>query len=113
REAVRVIQEEKSGYTLQAGLPQLRERIIGDYPHMNLNLDQVIVTAGSQESLYLILRTLVAEGDQVLLPNPGFIPYPTIIRMVGGVAVSYRLPAAKDFSFDIEDFRRQLTPRTK
>ena len=113
REAVRVIQEEKSGYTLQAGLPQLRERIISDYPHMNLNLDQVIVTAGSQESLYLILRTLVEDGDEVLIPNPGFIPYPMIIRMVGGKAATYRLPSANEFSFDIEDFRKQLTPQTK
>ncbi len=113
REAVRVIQEEKSGYTLQAGLASLRERIISDYPHMNLSLDQVIVTAGSQESLYLILRTLVGDGDQVLIPNPGFIPYPMIIRMVGGETATYRLPAANDFGFDVEHFRRQLTRRTK
>ena len=113
REAVRVIQEEQSGYTLQAGLPALRERIVSDYPHMNLNPDQVIVTAGSQESLYVILRTLVEDGDEVLIPNPGFIPYPMIVRMVGGRAVTYRLPAANDFAFDAEDFRKQLTPRTK
>ena len=113
REAVRVIQEEKSGYTLQAGIPALRERIAGDYPHMNLSTDHVIVTAGSQEALYLILRTLVEEGDEVLIPNPGFIPYPMIIRMVGGRAVTYRLPAKNDFSFDIDDFKRQLSPRTK
>ena len=113
REAVRVIQEEKSGYTLQAGVPELRERIISDYPHLKLNIDQVIVTAGSQESLYLILRILVEAGDQVLIPNPGFIPYPTIVGMVGGRAVTYRLPAANDFSFDIEDFKNKLTPQTK
>ena len=47
REAVRVIQEEKNGYTLQAGLPALRQLITGDYPHLNLTNDQVIVTAGS------------------------------------------------------------------
>src|SRR5881394_2645526 len=113
REAVRVIQEEKSGYTLQAGLPQLRERIVSDYPHMNLNLDQVIVTAGSQESLYLILRTLVEDGDEVLIPNPGFIPYPMIVRMVGGDTATYRLPARTDFAFDIDDFKRKLSARTK
>src|ERR1041385_7547480 len=111
REAIRVIQHEKSGYTLQAGIPALREKIISDYPHMNLNLDQAIVTAGSQESLYLILRTLIEEGDEVLMPDPGFIPYPMIIRMVGGRAVTYRLPAATDFAFDGEDFRKQLPPR--
>src|SRR5438067_207775 len=113
REAVRVIQEEKNGYTLQAGLPALRERIIGDYPHMNLNPEQVIVTAGSQESLYLILRTLVEEGDEVLMPDPGFIAYPMITRMVGGREVRYRLPARKDFSFDIDDFKSKISKRTK
>ena len=113
REAVRVIQEEKSGYTLQAGLPALRERIVGDYPHMNLNLDQVVVTAGSQESLYLILRTLVEDGDEVLIPNPGFIAYPMILKMIGAKITTYRLPAANDFSFDTDDFKQRITSRTK
>jgi len=113
REAVRVIQEERNGYTLQAGLPALRERIAGDYPHLNLSSDQVMVTAGSQEGLYLILRTLVEEGDEVLIPNPGFIAYPMITRMVGGRAVTYQLPAKDDFSFDVDDFKQRISPRTK
>ncbi|PYS22488.1 MAG: hypothetical protein DMF72_13215 [Acidobacteria bacterium] len=113
REAVRVIQEEKSGYTLQAGIPALREKIAGDYPHMNLNLEQIIVTAGSQEALYLIMRTLVEEGDEVLLPNPGFIPYTMMTRMLGGRAVTYRLPAKDDFGFDLADFKSKLSARTK
>jgi aspartate aminotransferase len=113
REAVRVIQEEQSGYTLQAGILPLRERIVGDYPHMNLSTDQVIVTAGSQEALYLILMTLIEPSDEVLIPNPGFIAYPMITRMAGGRAVTYALPAKNDFSFDLEDFKRQLSPKTK
>ena len=113
REAVRVIQEERNGYTLQAGLPELRERIAGDYPHLNLSSDQVMVTAGSQEGLYLILRTLVEEGDEVLIPDPGFIAYPMILKMVGGRAIPYRLPAANDFGFDLNEFKSKLSSRTK
>ena len=113
REAVRIITEEKSGYTLQAGIPALRERIAGDYPHLNLTLDQIIVTAGSQEALYLTMRTLVEEGDEVLLPNPGFIPYTTMTRMLGGRAVTYALPARNDFAFDVDDFKSKLSPQTK
>lgn len=112
-EAVRVITEEQNGYTLQAGILPLRERIAGDYPHLNLSTDQVVVTAGSQESLYLILRTLVEDGDEVLMPNPGFIAYPMITRMVGGRATTYQLPAANDFGFDLDDFKKRITPRTK
>ncbi len=113
REAVRVIQEEKSGYTLQAGLPALRELVAGDYPHMNLSPEQVVITAGSQEALYLTLMTLIEPGDEVLMPNPGFIAYPMITRMAGGHARLYELPAKNDFGFDLESFKSQLSPRTK
>ena len=113
REAVRVIQEEKNGYTLQSGLPALRALVTGDYPHLNLSTDQVIITAGSQEAMYLALMTLVQEGDEVLIPNPGFVAYPTITRMAGGTPVYYRMPAESDFSFDLNDFKKNLTSKTR
>ncbi len=113
REAMRVIQEERNGYTLQAGLPALRERVASDYPHLKLSTDQVIITAGSQEAMYLALMTLVQAGDEVLIPNPGFVAYPTITRMAGGQPTFYQLPAASDFSFDLDDFKRQLNSKTK
>ncbi|MBD0373367.1 MAG: aminotransferase class I/II-fold pyridoxal phosphate-dependent enzyme [Pyrinomonadaceae bacterium] len=113
REAVRIISEEQNGYTTHAGLPALRERVASDYTGMNLAPEQVIITAGSQEALYLALMTIVDHGDEVLLPDPGFVAYPTIVRMAGGVPVFYRLPKEKDFGFDAEDFRRRLSPRTK
>ncbi len=113
REAVRVIQDEQNGYTLQAGLPALRERVASDYPHLNLSNDQVIITAGSQEAMYLALMTLVETGDEVLIPNPGFVAYPTITRMAGGHPRYYQLPATTDFSFDLEDFKRNITAKTK
>lgn len=113
KEAMRVIQEEQNGYTLQAGLPKLRERVAQDYPHLNLSTDQVIITAGSQEAMYLALMTLVEAGDEVLIPNPGFVAYPTITRMAGGGPTFYQLPANSDFSFDLDDFKRQLSLKTK
>ncbi|HSK64298.1 MAG TPA: aminotransferase class I/II-fold pyridoxal phosphate-dependent enzyme [Pyrinomonadaceae bacterium] len=113
RAAVKVIIEEQNGYTSHAGLKALREKIAADYPHLEQNPERVIVTAGSQEALYLALLALVDDGDEVLLPNPGFVAYPTIVRMAGGTAKFYRLPAANGFAFDAVDFRRALTPQTK
>jgi aspartate aminotransferase len=113
RAAIEVIAHEQNGYTSHAGLPLLRERIAADNQGSGASAERVIITAGSQEALYLALMTLVEEGDEVLLPDPGFVAYPTIVRMAGGKSVFYRLPAARDFSFDIEDFRRRLTPRTR
>jgi len=113
REAVRVIQEEQNGYTLQAGLPALRELVAQDYPHLTLATDQVIITAGSQEAMYLALLTLIGAGDEVLIPNPGFVAYPTITQMAGGTPAYYKLPASDDFSFDLDDFKRGLSAKTK
>ena len=113
RAAVRVIQEEQNGYTTHAGLAHLRELVAAGHPQLKATPDNVIITAGSQEALYLALMTLVDEGDEVLLPDPGFVAYPTIVRMAGGHPIFYRLPARNAFAFDAEDFSRQLTSRTK
>jgi len=113
RAAVSVINDEQNGYTSHAGLPALRERVAADYSQIDATPDKVIITAGSQEALYLALMTLVDEGDEVLLPNPGFVAYPTIVRMAGGVPKFYRLPATREFEFDADEFRRSLSPRTK
>lgn len=113
RAAVTVITETQNGYTLQAGLPALRERVAADYPHMNLSSDDVVITAGSQEALYLALMTLVEDGDEVLIPDPGFVAYPTITQMAGGRPVFYRLPAKRDFGFDLDDFKRRISSRTR
>ncbi|HEX8290371.1 MAG TPA: pyridoxal phosphate-dependent aminotransferase [Pyrinomonadaceae bacterium] len=113
REAARVVAEEQNGYTTHAGLPALRERVASDHPRLGLTPEQVVVTAGSQEALYLALLTLVDEGDEVLIPDPGFVAYPTIVRMAGGIPKSYRMPAARGFAFDADEFRRALSPRTK
>ena len=110
---MKAIVEEQNGYTSHAGLPALREKVAGDYPYLEGKPERVVITAGSQEALYLALLTLVDEGDEVLLPNPGFVAYPTIVRMAGGTAKFYRMPRERGFAFDADEFRRALTPRTK
>jgi aspartate/methionine/tyrosine aminotransferase len=113
RAAVKAIVEEQNGYTTHAGLLALREKVAAEYPYLEREPERVVITAGSQESLYLALLALVEEGDEVLLPDPGFVAYPTIVRMAGGKSIFYRLPRDKDFAFDADEFRRALSPRTK
>jgi aspartate/methionine/tyrosine aminotransferase len=111
--AVKAIVEEQNGYTSHAGLPALREKVASEYPYLEGRPERVVITAGSQEALYLALLTLVDDGDEVLLPNPGFVAYPTIVRMAGGTSRFYRMPREHGFAFDAHEFRRALTPRTK
>ena len=86
RAAVKAIVEEQNGYTSHAGLPALREKVARSIRISKAKPERVVITAGSQEALYLALLALVDEGDEVLLPNPGFVAYPTIVRMAGGTS---------------------------
>lgn len=112
-EAARVAVEEQNGYTSHAGLSSLREKIAASYPHLNLNVNQVCVTVGSQEAMTAAFLALVDEGDEVLIPNPSFPAYENCVKLSGGEPVFYRLPADKDFAFDIEEFKSKITPKTK
>lgn len=112
-EAARIAIEEQNGYTSHPGLPALRVKISEQYPHLNLGMTDVVVTVGSQEAMTAAFLCLVEEGDDVLLPNPSFPAYEACVKISQGNPVYYRLPADKDFAFDIDEFKRAITPKTK
>ena len=84
--AIRFIQEGRIRYTPNAGATDLRRAIAAHYHHAATE-DCVCVTNGSQEALFAAIMTLINSGDEVLVPNPGFVAYPTLVRMAGGVPV--------------------------
>ena len=112
-EAARVTLEEQNGYTNHAGLLPLREKIAASYPHLNLQPNQVCVTVGSQEAMTAAFLGIVDKGDEVLIPNPSFPAYENCVKIAEGIPVFYRLPADKDFGFDIAEFKSKITPKTK
>ena len=112
-EAARVALDEQNGYTSHPGIPALRTKIAEQYPHLNLPMSGVVVTVGSQEAMTAAFMCIVDEGDEVLIPNPGFPAYDACVRIAQGVPVPYRLPADRDFAFDIEEFKAAITPKTK
>ena len=112
-EAARVARDEQNGYTSHPGMPALRLKIAEQYPHLDLAMTNVVVTCGSQEAMTAAFLAIVDRGDEVLLPNPSFPAYDACVKISEGNPVYYRLPAEKEFGFDIEEFRRSITPRTK
>jgi aspartate aminotransferase len=113
REAARIAIEEQNGYTSHAGIPALRKLIADQYPHLDLGLDDVVVTCGSQEAMTAAFLSIVDVDNEVLLPNPSFPAYDACVRISQGKPVYYRLPADKDFAFDIDEFRAGITPKTR
>ena len=73
---------------------------------------EICVTAGTQEGLFAIFTAFVDPGDEVLIPDPGFLSYGTLARLCGGTAVSYQLEPP-DWPIDVEALRKKITSRTK
>jgi len=71
---------------------------------------EVCVTAGTEEALYAIFQAYVNPGDEVLIPNPGFISYATVARLCGATPVPYDLEPP-DWKVDVKSMR--FTKKTK
>jgi len=112
-EAARISRDEQNGYTSHPGIPALRDLIAEQYPHLNLPRTGVVVTCGSQEAMTDAFMCVVDEGDEVLLPDPSFPAYDACTRIAQGTPVYYKMPADRDFEFDIENFKSQITEKTK
>ncbi len=106
----------KTKYTPPAGIPQFRE-IIADYAgrQRGLKIDpaQVVVGCGSKPGLFFPTLALVAPGDEVLYPDPGFPTYEAMIRVAGGIPVPVPLIEENQFSFDLDIFDERISDRTK
>lgn len=100
------------GYSANAGLPELRTRIAARVGG-GVSPDQVCVTSGSEEALFVVLAVLVDPGDEVLVPDPGFPTYPGIVRLWGGIPVPYPLERTDGFAFRCRTILEALTSKTK
>ena len=103
-------------YTQASGLPALRQAIADKLQRENdlhYEPDQIIVSCGAKHVLYNLARVLVDVGDEVIIPGPYWVTYPTQVEMAGGAPVIIPTTAEDDFKITGEMLRRHLTPATK
>lgn len=113
---IQAIVDGKTKYNPPAGLPRFRE-LIAEYAGRQRGLDlkpeSVVVGPGSKPGLFFPTLALVAPGDEVLYPDPGFPTYEAMVRVAGGVPVPVPLREENQFSFDLEAFDRLVSDKTK
>ena len=116
REAVRVIREERIGYTTNAGIQPLREKIAeyhGDGLPAPYTAEAVCVTSGAEEALFAVMMAILGPGDEALLPDPCYIAYPAIAEIAGANIRYYANPAPAGFAFDRARFDSAITDKTR
>jgi aspartate aminotransferase len=97
-------------YSPNPGFLSLRKRIAED--HGTDPKAEVCVTAGTQEGLFAVFQAFVNPGDEVLIPNPGFLSYATLARIVGAKATTYDLEPP-DWKIDAKTIEKKITKKTK
>jgi aspartate aminotransferase len=103
-------------YAPNAGLPELREALADKVVRRNgyeARPDQVVVTQGGIQALYLVLHALLEPGDEVLLPDPAWPNFRMIAHLLEARVLPYPLVAEGDFLPRLEDLERLVTPRTR
>ncbi len=104
-------------YTSSAGILELREAIARKLARENrITVDaatQVAVTTGATSALFLTIQATVNPGEEVLLPDPGWPPYASIVQLTGATPVLYPLLEKEGFRARAHLIEPLITPRTK
>jgi LL-diaminopimelate aminotransferase len=105
------------GYQNYKGIPLLRKGIAGFYERTyGVVLDpesMILPLMGSKEGIMHIAMAFVNEGDEILIPDPGYPTYASVATLVGAKVRTYELQESLDWGVDIAALRQQDLSRVK
>lgn len=114
--AINSINNGDTHYTNSLGILELREyaRCVTEKSRFfKPDLDQILVTPGANFQIYLALACLVNIDDEVIVPNPSFVSYSSIVNFIGAKVVSLPLKENNNFKIDPDALEKRITKLTK
>jgi aspartate aminotransferase/aminotransferase len=114
--ALHSIETERQGYGPTNGPAWLRALVADrtmQVTHHRVTPEQVVITAGGTGALLAALISLCAQGDEVLVPDPGWPGYDGILAAAGAVARPYSLDPANGWQPDVARLAALVSPRTR
>jgi aspartate aminotransferase len=110
------LDENFTHYTGNQGILELREAISHKLKRdngINTSPDSVIVTVGASEALLMATLALVEKGDEILIPDPGFVSYDACVQLAGGTTVPVEVRSEDDFRLTPESLEKKVNKNTK
>ncbi|MBU7595515.1 aminotransferase [Metabacillus halosaccharovorans] len=106
-----------TSYTANAGLLELRSEI-SYYLKEKTNItysakEEILVTVGASQALDIALRAIVNPGDEVIVIEPSFVAYSSLVSLAGGVPVSVQTSGEMEFKLQPSDLEKAITEKTK
>lgn len=113
--ATEALQKGQTGYTMDAGLPELLESLsiyYGERYQRKLVPENILVTTGATEALYLALTAVSAPGRHFIIPSPSFQLYGPLIRMNGGEVTEIPTRTENNHQLDPDEVIDAIEPHT-
>jgi aspartate/methionine/tyrosine aminotransferase len=116
--AIEALQAGQTQYPPVQGLPLLRQAVAGRMGRdFGLAIDpdaEVLITDGATMGIYTAIQAIIDSGDEVILFDPVYDPYPTVVRMAGGVPVQLSAAGHEGhFAVDSAAIEKAITGRSK
>jgi aspartate aminotransferase len=114
--AVKALHDGATHYTPASGIPQVREaaaRYVTKRTGVPTSFDNIVIVPGSKNILAFLLLAIIEPGDEVIVPDPGYPIYRSLVSFIGAKPVSAPIRQENDFRLDVDELRGLVTPRTK
>ncbi len=103
-------------YTASRGYPELRAEICNFYKsryNMDVKDSEVFVSTAGSVAMYITMQAILDQGDEVIIIEPYFFPYPDQVKMAGGVPVFVKTSHENNFQIDFNNLETAVTDKTK
>ena len=113
---IQAIKDGHTTYTAASGMPSLRQAIskkIQEEHGLTYGVDEVIVSCGAKHSIYNILYAVINPGDEVIIPAPYWVSYPSQVTLVNGVSVIIETGEDTEFKITPQQLEKRLLTKQK
>ena len=114
--AVKAMRGGATHYTPASGIREVRDataRYVRESTGVPVTLDNIVLTPGSKNLLLFALLALVERGDEVIIPDPGYPIYRSVVDFVGATPISIPLREENAFRLDVDELRGLVTDKTR
>ncbi len=114
--AVKAMNTGATHYTPASGIMEVREataRYVTKQTGAACAAENVVLVPGSKNLILFALWALIEPGDEVIVPDPGYPAYHSLVDFLGGKAVPAPIREANDFRLDVDELRALVTDRTR
>lgn len=114
--AIKALRDGETHYSASSGIPLVRNAVAEYYRSqrkLNVAPENVVIMPGTKALIFTSLCATVNPGDEVIIPNPGYPTYESVVNFLGGKPVFVPLREENQFRFDVDELKELISPKTR